>query len=57
MTYVFTELLVQSVTSPTTRLFVRNLGSNPIAEVLLIFFRELSSPMNGVNVLTLRTRV
>ena len=39
-----TKLLVQSVASPTACLFVRNLGSDPITEMLLVFFCELSSP-------------
>ena len=44
VTYHITKLLVQSVTSPTACLLVRNLGSDPIAEMLLVFFRELSPP-------------
>jgi hypothetical protein len=43
-TYHVAELLVESVTSPTARLLVRNLGSDPIAEVLLVFFIKLCSP-------------
>ena len=44
VTYHVAELLVESVTSPTARLLVRNLGSDPIAEVLLVFFIKLCSP-------------
>lgn len=49
VTYHVTKLLVESVASPTARLLVRDLGSDPIAEVFLVFFRELCSPENDVN--------
>jgi hypothetical protein len=49
VTYHITKLLVQSVTSSTACLLVRNLGSDPIAEMFLVFFRELSSPVNDVS--------
>ena len=48
--YHVTKLLVESVASPTTHLIVRNLGSNPIAEVLLVFFCKLCPPENDVNI-------
>jgi len=50
VTYHVTKLLVESVASPTTHLLVRNLGSDPIAEVLLVFFRKLCPPENDVNI-------
>ena len=56
VTYHVTKLLVESVASPTTRLIVRNLGSDPNAEVLLIFFRKLCPPENDVNIRLHETR-
>ena len=55
VTYHVAKLLVESVASPTTYLLVRNLGSNPIAEVLLVFFHKLCPSENDVNI-HLRTR-
>jgi len=48
--YHVTKLLVESVASPTTCLIVRNLGSDPIAEVLLVFFCKLCPSENDVNI-------
>ena len=50
VTYHVTKLLVESVASPTACLLVRDLGSDPIAEMLLVFFRELCPPKNDVNI-------
>jgi len=50
VTYHVTKLLVESVASPTARLLVRDLGSDPIAEVLLVSFRELCPPEDDVNI-------
>jgi len=55
VTYHVAKLLVESVASPTTHLLVRNLGSDPIAEVLLVFFCKLCPSENDVNI-HLRTR-
>ena len=49
MTYHVTKLLVEPVTGPTARLLVRDLSSDPAAEVLLVFFRKLRSPAHDVN--------